>query len=297
MRDRRRAIMVVAVVATLGVVALGFRLASLATPRWLVEFLPLFVLLAVAGTVVVARPKNVSGWALFAVVTVSILENCGYAYGLYPKLSVSGPLPLAWPAVLMALSLQPLKWAFVPAMFLAFPSGRLSGRRAIVAAAALVVPFAAAALVLVTQEGSYGPTELAVRVAARTYGPAAETALRVAWFLFQSFAIGCAAWVLFKLRQGDAVVRHQGKWLLSGAVVVLALELTNAVFLERVNSPIQFWLWNSAVIVFAVCTGVAITKYRLFDIDLLIRKAVLYTLIAGIMRSCTPSSLLPLATA
>lgn len=283
MRDRGRAIMVVAVVASLGAVALGFRLASLATPRWIVEFLPLFVLLAIAGTIVVTRPKNVSGWALFAVVTVSILENFGYAYGLYPKLSVSGPLPLAWPAVLMALSLQPLKWAFVPAMFLAFPSGRLSRRRAVVAAAAVVVPFAAAALVLVTPEAPYGPTELAVRVAARTYGPAAETAFRVVWFLFQSFAIGCAVWVLFKLSRGDAVVRQQGKWLLSGAMVVLVLELINAVFLERVNSPTQFWLWNGAVIVFAVCTGVAITKYRLFDIDLLISKAVLYALIAGVI--------------
>ncbi len=283
MRNRRSAIIPVAIVGTIAAASLALRMASSVTPLVIIEFLPVGILLGISGAVVISRPKNVSGRCLFLLVTVGIVEGFGYVYGLYPGLPEAGSLPLAWPALLLALSLQPLKWAFVPPLFLAFPSGRLGRRRATIAGAAMVVPFAAAALVLLTPEAAYGPTELAVRVAARTYGAAAETAFRVVWFVFQSFTVGCAAWVLLKLRRGDAVVRQQAKWLLSGAIVLLVIELSSAVFLEGVNSPTWFWIWNGAIAFFAVCTGVAITKYRLFDIDILISKAVLYASMAAVI--------------
>lgn len=282
-RGRIWAITAVAIVAAIGVASLYLRIASPVSRLVIVEFLVVYALLAVAGTVVIARPTNLSGWCLFLLVTVGVVEGFGYVYGLYPGLPTSGSLPLARPAVLMALSLQPLKRALVPPLFLAFPSGPLDRRRAKIAAAAMVVPVAATALVLLTPDAPYGGTELAVRVAARTYGAAAEPAFRFVWFMFQAFTIGCAAWVLFNLRRGDAVVRQQGRWLLGGAIVMLGLELTNAVFLERVNSPIQFWLWNGAIMFFAICTGVAVTKYRLFDIDLLVSKAVLYASLAAVI--------------
>ncbi len=280
---RRTAVVAVAIVASIGLASIYLRLSSPVTPRVILEFVPLCLLFPITAAILIARPANLSAWCLFLAVSLGVLGGFGFLYGLYPGLPVSGSLPFAWPAVLLALSLGPLGGALIPALFLAFPSGRLSRRRATVAGAAMMVPFTATALVLLTPDAPYGPTELAVRVAARTYGPGVEMAFRVAWFAFQTFTIGCGAWVLFNLRKGDAVVRQQGKWLLSGVMVILVLEVSNTVFFGHVNSPIQALLWNGALIFFAICTGVAVTKYRLFDMDFLISKAVLYASIAGVI--------------
>ncbi len=281
MKARRRAIVAVTIIAIIGLASVYLRMGSPVSWRVVLEFVPVYLLFPITAAIVIARPTNVSGWCLFLSVGLALLEGFGYLYGLYPGLPVSGSLPLAWPAVLMALALQSVRWAFIPALFLAFPSGRLNRRRAAVAAAAMVVPFAAAALVLLTPEAPYGPTEPAMRAAARTYGPAAETTFAIAWFLFRSFAIGCGAWVLFNLRKGDAVVRQQGKWLLGGTIGVFGLDLSRGLFVF--NPMVDFLLWNAALMIFALCMGIAITKYRLFDIDLLISKAVLYAAMAGVI--------------
>lgn len=75
MRNRRSAIIPVAIVGTIAAASLALRMASSVTPLVIIEFLPVGILLGISGAVVISRPKNVSGRCLFLLVTVGIVEG------------------------------------------------------------------------------------------------------------------------------------------------------------------------------------------------------------------------------
>jgi len=90
-------------------------------------------------------------------------------------------------------------------------------------------------------------------------------------------------------RRSSGERRQQLKWLLAGAVVSvvgLLLGLMLATALNGTSGPLGLLYTIVAVaglLALPVCMGVAIFKYRLFDIDRIISRTLAYTIVTGLL--------------
>jgi hypothetical protein len=85
-----------------------------------------------------------------------------------------------------------------------------------------------------------------------------------------------------RFRASNGVERHQYRWLLFGAVIFLIITGLGQ-FLPDENSGMYLWLLGGSAIPLAV--GVAVTRYRLFEIDRLLSRTVTYTVVVGVLAS------------
>lgn len=82
-------------------------------------------------------------------------------------------------------------------------------------------------------------------------------------------------------RRSIAIERAQFRWMLLG-VAVFFLVLTAGQFLEE-DSGGAILLWIPAGFAIPVTIGIAITRYRLFEIDRIISRTVSYAMVAGLL--------------
>jgi MFS family permease len=103
-------------------------------------------------------------------------------------------------------------------------------------------------------------------------------------------ATGLAAIVslAFRYRRSGTAERAQLKWLVyAGAVIVVALLAT--IPIERIMGPsdtfnnLQNAMSSGAVALVAVAIGIAVLRYRLYDIDRVISRTVAYAIITGLL--------------
>jgi hypothetical protein len=99
-------------------------------------------------------------------------------------------------------------------------------------------------------------------------------------------ALGSVISIFVRFRRAGAVERSQIKWLLfAGAVSILAIGYRLAIY-EPGVSDWTAYLILIALLSVAVSISIAILRYRLFDIDIIIRKALVYsaiTLLLGLI--------------
>jgi hypothetical protein len=99
--------------------------------------------------------------------------------------------------------------------------------------------------------------------------------------------VGCAvlaAWSLYsRARRGPAVERQQIKWLAySGCLVALVLVPAVSLSLTAgILARIAAGALMVAVMTMPVAVAVAVLKYRLYDLDIVVRKTVVTALVAG----------------
>ena len=254
------------------------------------------LVLAPVGFVVARRqPGNPLGWMVLALTALAAL---GPAAGAYAVLSyrLGHHLPLAAAAVFLALWWCPLIVTF-PLVILLFPDGRLPSPRwrpvlwgylAVgacwpVSVYAVAISAVAAGHVQVVPGGDLRAVD----------DPAGSSAwlgsveavilpvLAVFWLVFVARQV--ASW-----RRADGVRRQQLKWLMSGAAICMAATAVVAVggTLDTSASPSFQAVLNVAAVgigALPVSIGVAILKYRLYDIDRIISRTLAYALVTGLL--------------
>ena len=247
---------------------------------------------AVVGLVVARRqPRNPMGWLLVGVGTLLPLTITGsyYAVLVYrlgyrlPFGPVALLLDVSWAAAFMLL----------PLAILLFPDGRLPSRRwqwilrvylAVSAAFVIALSWAAA-----NSLGTREPIDVSGGVTAVDH-PAGwvATVQVVALLLLAPF------WLLFVVRQvqswrhADGERRQQLKWLVSGAAIcMIAVTIPAAGTALDPQAPAA--VIAAASILYGllaalpVCIGVAILKYRLYDIDRIISRTLAYAIVTGLL--------------
>jgi hypothetical protein len=252
--------------------------------------------LASVGLVVARRqPGNPLGWMFLALAALSALGSCAGAYAVL-SYRLGHHLPLDVVAVFLALYWCPVIVAF-PLVILLFPDGQLpSPRWRPVLWGYLAV-------------GGFWPVSIyAVAIGAVAAGnlhilpggdlravdhPAGSSAwlgsveavilpvLAVFWLVFVARQV--LSW-----RRASGERRQQLKWLMSGAAVCMAATTLIAVggTLDPSASPAAQAAVNSATIGIAalpVSVGVAILKYRLYDIDRIISRTLAYAIVTGLL--------------
>jgi hypothetical protein len=252
----------------------------------LIAFGPLGLASAGTGAVVASRiPRNAVGWIL-----LTLGAGTGLVLDLvtYAQLSVAGghhPYPgddyagwiLSWITI-------PLFFGLSAFLLLLFPDGRLPSRRW-----RPVAWFMGTAWALVTVPAALAPLDIpGLRNPVMPAGNAAEVARRLndVGGLMALPVLGCAAAALIlRLRRSRGVERQQLKWFAYSAAlagVVLGV--------SPLTSDLVFFVGLLTLAALPVTTGLAILRYRLFDIDVVINKTLVYgaltvTLAAGYLGS------------
>ena len=239
-------------------------------------FAPLLLAFAGVGAFVASRrPANPVGWLFLA-------EGLGFAvsvatdtYATYVTMAGVTPPHAAWAAWLGAI-LAELGFLFVPALLL-FPDGRLPSRRwrevawLIAAAEALLLIVAATSSAGLRSENS------AVLLSPVRLIPdsLADPVVNVVHTAFIPLCLAAVAGCVVRYRQSPADEREQIKWFAYAGLLTAVALLICGMF----NNPLGGLLAVGPLI--PVATAIAIFRYRLYDIDVVISKTIVYGSLAA----------------
>ena len=238
---------------------------------------------AVGGLIASQRPGNPIGWLFLTVGLSQGFDSFDTQYGRYALVTNPGALPGGPFMVWMA------SWTFVPGLGLAapltlllFPTGRLPSPRwrwvpwAVAAAIALmVVP---PALVLWPMRG---PALVSGLDPAQIAG-GWVLSLEVLGLLFIVVCmIASASSLVVRFRRAGGQERQQLKWLTYAAVVFIVIFVCS-IFVPQPVRASEIWPLVSLVLLVTVypsipvAVGVAILRHRLYDIDIIINRTLVY---------------------
>jgi hypothetical protein len=285
------ALVLVAVVASVPLGQLGD------APSWYRAALAGAVTLAFAGVgVAVARrqPRNAVGWMLIAVgaLTQLCIYDASLSLVAVYEHGHDGVRPLGWLAIVLS-QCWPAALLLPPLAILLFPDGRVPSPRWRWA----VWAYLAASGLLIADQVTTGVSaivERRIRIASGGYltSPAprllASAAVSAAGALLVATVGVC--WVAFVARQVSSYRRATGerrqqlKWVMWGAAITAAS--IPGFLLGSSSSPILSTV--GGVIVFGIAAlpitiGVGILKYRLYEIDVIVRKTLVYTALVAVL--------------
>ncbi|HXZ70038.1 MAG TPA: histidine kinase, partial [Streptosporangiaceae bacterium] len=241
-------------------------------------FAPLLLAFAVVGAIVAShRPANPIGWLFLA-------EGLGFALGVATdtyaryatRAGVAAPPSVTWGAWLGAI-LGELAFLFALAILL-FPDGRLPSPRWRVVAWLIIAGEALLVLLAVTSSAALRAQISAVRVSPVRLIPdsLAGPVVNVVQTAFVPLSVAAAVGLAVRYRRAAPDVRHQIKWVAYASLLTaVALLVTGLVF----GDPLGALLVVGPLI--PVAAGIAIFKYRLYDIDVVISKTIVYGSLAA----------------
>ncbi len=236
-----------------------------------------------AGVVVAARrQRNPIGWLFIAGGAALAVTYAAQQFSIYTNFVAPGSLPggrlAAWLASWTNVLMLPLMIVYVP---LLFPEGRLPSRRWRIPARLLVMTSTAFVVVAAIPTGisRIQPDGTAFGQASdASSGPLAGL---VALLALITVAAGFAAIVslMLRFRKSQRDERQQLKWFLfAGALLAVAFSLVafgggGSSSLPDTLIPAFFVL---SLLGIPIATGVAILRYRLYDIDVVISRTLVY---------------------
>ena len=234
--------------------------------------------------IAIRQPQNSVGWIfLVCGIFTSLLEPAS-EYGWYALVERRGTLPGGdWAIWLTALALPTGLGPILTYVLLVFPNGQVPSVRwrpvAWFTLASLVATIAASTLIPATV--GYGGFESAnpMRLGFALDLDAIARQL-VILILVGPAAMLCGAAFVHRFRGSRGVERQQLKLVAYAAVIAVAVALLLPVSSGR--KPIEI-AKQLAIVGVPLAAGLAILRYRLYDIDLLIKRTLVYGSLTAVL--------------
>jgi len=242
---------------------------------------------SVIGAIIASRlPNHPIGWICCAIGFIAAVEHFSGEYAVYAL--VAHPDSLAGGNVTLWMSnwVWILMFGLIVFLLLLFPNGRLPSNRwrpfAWFSAAVSVV---GAILAAIAPDSTPGPNSdaNALRCLPNPFGieglPDLQQAVQV--FVLSVGLVATASLVLVRLRNARGIERQQIKWLIyASAMLSGALILKDTVFSPLGRTPWGLWAGYLLVAIGGlggpISIGIAILRYRLYEIDTLINRTLVY---------------------
>ena len=245
------------------------------------------------GTLLAARrPRNPIGWMLLAIIILEISPTSQYL--ILDHRMHHGALPLVWVAVVLE-ECWPMFLVLVSLLLWLFPDGTLPGGRwhrlAVVGAVGwLLVGLATSSRGVLVTAGH----DVRIQASGDLANPL-PGALRVLDVVVIAGTLASwTAWLAIQIptyRHASGERRQQLKWLYSGAAIFVVSLIIGVFIAQLVAERIPGWGNQSvvgAVVIIGtaalpICMGVAVLKYRLYELNRIISRVVSYTLITALL--------------
>ncbi|MBA3389825.1 MAG: hypothetical protein M3397_02895 [Actinomycetota bacterium] len=261
----------------------------------------LVVIDATVGAIVASRrPENAVGWLLCLSGVAVSMSSFTSQYAIHALLAQPGSLPAGEALAWIAAWLLPIMIGLQVFYLLLFPTGRLPGRRwrwlAWMTVAFVVVGVLTSAFSVGAHLGSLGPIRNPLGVEGFTI--VWETVLyTVSPLLFAAAALS----LFMRLRRAVGVERQQLKWF-AYAAAGFAIGIVFISITIAIDTP-RWFEWAAQAIFIAVSPavaisiGIAILRYRLYDIDVIINRTLVYGTLTATLAAIYFSSVVLLQTA
>lgn len=243
---------------------------ALAAPRTLAAAV-------VAALIVWRRPGNAVGWVVAAVATTGAITTFAAQYAIRWR-AVPTDFPagiwLAWLNQWLFFAEFLLLAGFVP---LIFPTGRPLTPRwrpaLVLMAIATLAMSANGALTAGPMDGLAGRDNPAGLIPAHLAGLLVVPVVA----LFFGVVLLAVASLIVRFRRATGVERQQLKWLVYAVALVVLCVFTNSIaFLTGQASDLAAAASILSLAVIPLAIGVAILRYRLYEIDVLINRTLVY---------------------
>jgi hypothetical protein len=196
----------------------------------------------------------------------------------------------SWTVLLLSWSSMALIIGWIP---LLFPTGHLPGPRWRAPAALTLTLLGVGLIAMALRPGVFAGSDL-------------ENPFGVEWWpvilqpfvdaiplgVLASLVLGVAA-VITRYRRGDRIVRLQIRWFvtavslipLSGVAILIEVALRSAggAGADAPNGLIFVMVSYAVVLALPIAIGIAVTRYRLYEIDRLISRTIGWTLVTGVL--------------
>ena len=260
--------------------------------------LPAFTAAVVFGTacglvgaiIVSRRPGNAIGWifVLGSIAQGILGSGLAYAAGVLPSGATEPAVLFAW---LNGVGNAVAPLAAIALVLALYPEGRFVGPRW-----RIVVPLAVIGSAIRTLEVGFGSSRLVILESYpnphQASGPigdlaAASEALGIGFAILEVAAIVGAASLVMRYRRAQLDGRRQIQWLLLAGIPVIAGSILLAYGQRAVGAGDSYV--DALAILFLslalppVATLIAITRYRLYEIDRIVNRALLYGSLTAIL--------------
>ena len=243
---------------------------------------------------VVARhqPGNAMGWLLLGsglgfILGMDASFYATLAYRLHP-----GRLPLGWVAVLLNAGWA-LAFIFLGTAVVLFPDGRLPSRQwrwpwRIYLALSVVWAAGGVVILLTAVAGHHVQIDASGDLATIDHPTGAAApwgAIEQVWLIvLVAYLVAAVVQQATGYRRASGVRRQQLKWVASGAAVCVICGVGGTVL----NNTPEPWQVIADVLVAGTAAlpasmGIAILRYRLYDIDRIISRTVAYAIVTGLL--------------
>ena len=242
--------------------------------------IPIALSYALVGALVAKRePRNAVGWLLsafavtmtaeFAIFRYAIVAYGGHGFGggeIAASFSWLWLVSLAVPVFLAHLlpTGQPLSPSWT----------RLLGATAVMFVAILVV------FALGSPVGSPGPDAPLIPnpLYVPAMGPVYEF-LNAAYVIYFAMFGGGAAALIVRYRRSRGVERQQLKWIVVGIVSQIVLSVASNAASGLLNDALS----AIALLPLPMSIGIAVLRYRLYDVDVIVRRSLIYAAVSAIL--------------
>ena len=218
------------------------------------------------------RPGNRMGWLFLAAGLALGLGSFANPYALHALVAEPGSLAAGRLMAWLSNWIFVIQVALLAFLLLLFPTGRLRSRRWLPAAWFVAGVYTLTGLAQLVR---------ATRVWSDPFSPFPHGqlpgALAVIQILLPATLVISVAAVVVRFARSSGDERLQLKWFATAAVLVVAAMIPAIV----TNSVVATVLQNLAFLGLYAAVGIAVLKYRLYEIDVVISKAVLYGTLAA----------------
>jgi hypothetical protein len=236
----------------------------------------------VGALVVTHRPGNAIGWLFSASALLAVTGQLADQYGIYA--SATRPEPL--PGVTLAAWYGSWPWWLVLALTLVFtpllfPTGRLLSPRwrpvawLTAALTAVLTVLTSLQPSLDISAGQVIANPIGVVAVGNVVKSPVGSALSILLVVLAAVAFGS---LVLRFRRSRGEERQQLKWFTYAATLV-PLALAG----DILPAPVGNLIYAIPIVVLPVAAGIAILRYRLYDIDRLINRTLVYGLLTAVL--------------
>jgi signal transduction histidine kinase len=253
--------------------------------------------IAVGWAIVTRQPRNTIGWLLMAIPLTVMLSVAVGDYATAALKTRPGSLPFGVAAAWLDRWLIVLTFGVFIPIFLLFPDGKLPSRRwrpvlwlFIGSFAVTIASFALTPGQLTGAFADIADVNVTNPLGVRALEAPLKAITQIAGLAMFASGLLAGASLFVRYRGASQEVRQQIRWLafvaMAFIVEIVAVFAISAILGDSSDSgqavgDIMFWVVIATLILgIPLACGVAILKYRLYDLDVVVRKAVVLGLLA-----------------